>query len=214
MQRLRVRFTREDRIKYISHLDTMRLWERALTRAGVRIAYSEGFSPHPRLSLAAPLAVGITGESELLDVYTADAVSPHWFSDAVCKQLPEGISILGVQQIGVTVPSLQSQVRQAEYRVELDRTDGPEDIESAITSLLSLEKLSWYHERDTGKREYDLRELIDDIRLESSDDERCTLTMVLRCGSSGSGRPEQVALALGFKQYPIAISRTKLILGN
>ncbi|HEY94367.1 MAG TPA: DUF2344 domain-containing protein [Dehalococcoidia bacterium] len=214
MQRLRVRFTRGNALKFISHLDIIRLWERVLTRAGIRVAYSEGFSPHPRLSLAAPLAVGVTGESELLDVYTSDFVSPHWFADAVNKQLPAGISILGVQQIGVTIPSLQSQVRQAEYRVEVERADGPADIESAIVSLLSLGKLPWYHERDTGKREYDLRELIDDIKPESSDDERCTITMVLRCGSNGSGRPEQVSLALGFKRYPLSISRTRLILGN
>ncbi|MFC1947353.1 TIGR03936 family radical SAM-associated protein [Chloroflexota bacterium] len=214
MQRLRVRFARGDEIKFISHLDIMRLWERTLMRAEIRISYSEGFSPHPRLSIAAPLAVGIIGESELIDVYTADTVSPHWFTDAVNKQLPVGISILGVQQIGVMIPSLQSQVRQAEYRVVVDKADGPEHIESSITSLLSSNELRWYHERDTGKREYDLRELIDDIRLESSGDERCTITMVLRCGSNGSGRPEQVTLALGFKRYPLSISRTKLILGN
>jgi radical SAM-linked protein len=214
MQRLRVRFVRGDEIKYISHLDIMRLWERALTRAGIRIAYSEGFSPHPRLSLAAPLAVGVTGESELLDVYTADTVSPHWFSDAVEIQLPAGISILGVQQIGATIPSLQSRVYQAEYRIEVEKADGPDDIESAIASLLSLETIPWSHERDTGKREYDLRKLIDDIRLESSNDEQCTITMLLRCGSSGSGRPEQISCALGFKRYPLSISRTKLILGN
>jgi radical SAM-linked protein len=214
MQRLRIRFTREDEIKFISHLDIMRLWERVLTRAGIRITYSEGFSPHPRLSLAAPLAVGVTGESELLDVYTADTVSPHWLTDAVNKQLPVGISILGVQQIGITIPSLQSQVSQAEYRIDVERADGPDDIDSAIVSLLSSKTLPWYHERDTGKREYDLRELIEDIRVESSDDEQCTLAMVLRCGSNGSGRPEQVTLALGFKRYPLSISRTKLILGN
>lgn len=214
MQRLRVRFARGDEIKFISHLDIMRLWERAFARAGIRIAYSEGFSPHPKLSLAAPLAVGVIGESELLDVYTIDTVSPHWFTDAVNKQLPVGISILGVQQIGVTIPSLQSQVREAAYRIQVERADGPEDIESAIALLLSSKTLPWYHERDTGKREYDLRELIDDIKLESSDNERCMITMVLRCGSNGSGRPEQVTLALGFKRYPLSISRTKLILGN
>ncbi len=214
MYRLRVRFTRGDQLKFISHLDIMRLWERALTRAGISLAYSEGFSPHPKLSLAAPLAVGVTGESELLDVYTVDTVSPHWFSDMVNEQLPAGISILGVQQIGLLVPSLQSQIRQAEYSVQVERTDGPEDIKSSITSLLSSKTFPWQHERDTGKREYDLRELINDITLESTDNERCTLSMVLRCGSNGSGRPEQVTLALGFKRYPLSISRTKLIFSN
>jgi len=56
MQRLRVRFCRGEEVKFISHLDLMRLWQRAIKRAGISVAYSEGFSPHPRISLAAPLA--------------------------------------------------------------------------------------------------------------------------------------------------------------
>ena len=68
IQRLRVKFGRGRKLKYISHLDLMRLWERGLRRAGVPVAYSEGFNPRPRLSFASPLAVGTTSESELLDI--------------------------------------------------------------------------------------------------------------------------------------------------
>ena len=57
VQRLRVTFTRGEQVKYITHLDLMRFWERALRRAEIPVAYSEGFSPHPQLALAAPLAV-------------------------------------------------------------------------------------------------------------------------------------------------------------
>lgn len=214
MQRLRVKFARGEEVKFISHLDIMRLWERALNRAGIQIAYSEGFSPHPRLSLAVPLAVGVTGEAELLDVFIARTVSPHWFTAAVNQQLPPGIEILGVQQVGLTLPSLQSQVRFAEYLVEVETAGGPEDPGAAVSSLLSRANLPWYHERDTGRREYDLRPLIDDIRLVSSDNGSCVLAMKLKCDSSGSGRPEQVTLALGFKQYPRSVRRTKLILNG
>jgi radical SAM-linked protein len=214
MQRLRVRFTRGEEVKYISHLDIMRLWERALNRAGIHVAYSEGFSPHPRLSLAAPLAVGVTAEAELLDIFLADNATPHWFTDVVGNQLPKGIRIQGVQQISILVPSLQSQVRSADYIVVVETGGLSEDIGSAIKSLLSKDKLSWYHERDTGRREYDLRVLIDDIRLVSSDTESCTLSMRLHCDSNGSGRPEQVTRALGFTGYPLSILRTRLILGN
>ena len=69
MQRLRVRFSRGQEVKFISHLDIMRLWQRALHRAGIALAYSEGYTPHPRISLAAPLALGITSEAELMDVF-------------------------------------------------------------------------------------------------------------------------------------------------
>ena len=59
-------------MKYITHLDMMRFWERALRRADVPLAYSEGFSPHAQISLAAPLAVGTTSEAELMDVFLAE----------------------------------------------------------------------------------------------------------------------------------------------
>ena len=66
MHRLRLKFSRGEKLKYLSHLDLMRLWERALRRAGLPAAYSEGFSPHPRISLASPLAVGVTSRAELM----------------------------------------------------------------------------------------------------------------------------------------------------
>ena len=68
MQRLRIKFRRGAEVKYISHLDIMRLWQRALNRAGIALAYSEGFHPHPKISLAVPLAVGVTSEAELMDI--------------------------------------------------------------------------------------------------------------------------------------------------
>ena len=67
MQRLRIRFCRGEELKFI-YLDIIRLWQRALNRTGVPLAYSEGFNPHPRISLAVPLALGITGEAELMDI--------------------------------------------------------------------------------------------------------------------------------------------------
>jgi radical SAM-linked protein len=207
MQRLRIRFSRGEEIKFISHLDIMRLWQRALVRAGIAVAHSEGFNPHPRLSLAAPLALGVTSEAELMDIVLERWSSPHNFSDAVNRQLPPGIRVLQVYNIAPNLPSLQSQVRFAEYRVAPDGAAAPEDTAMAIEQLLAKTELPWEHQRDTGPRRYDLRKLIDDIWLEDGD-----IGMKLRCDSGGSGRPEQVYTALGFSGYPRAIHRTKLIL--
>ena len=115
MQRLRVKFRRGEEVKFISHLDIMRLWQRAFHRAEVALAYSEGFNPHPRISLAAPLALGVTSEAELMDVFCSRQVSPHWFTGAVSQQLPPGIEILQVYQIDLSQPSLPSLVRFVEY---------------------------------------------------------------------------------------------------
>ena len=213
MQRLRIRFCRGQEVKFISHLDILRLWQRALHRAEITVAYSEGFSPHPRISLAAPLPIGVTSQAELMGILCTKWVSPHFFTAAVSQQLPPGIEILQVYQVALTMPSLQSQVRYAEYRVEVETEKGQKDIESAVTSLLSIKHLPWQHQRDTGTRNYDLRALIDDLWLIDWHSGYCTVGMRLRCDNSGSGRPEQVATALGFTHYPQSIHRTKLILG-
>jgi len=212
MQRLRIRFSRGEEIKFISHLDIMRLWQRALHRAGIPLAYTEGFSPHPRISLAAPLPVEVTSQAELVDIFCAKWSSPHLFTTAVSRQLPPGIEILQVYPVAPTMPSLQSQVSYAEYRVELETEKDQEGIEAALTSLLSVKHLPWHHERDTGTRNYDLRALIDDLWLIDWHGGYCTTGMRLRCDSGGSGRPEQVATALGFTRYPHSIHRTKLVL--
>jgi len=212
MQRLRIRFNRGEEIKYISHLDLMRLWQRVLNRADVALAYSEGFNPHPRMSLAAPLALGVTSEAELMDIVLTKWSSPHAFTTAVSRQLPRGVEIHQVYNTPLTMPSLQSQVRFAEYNVEIETAKKQEDIESGIAALLASETLPWQHPRDTGPRRYDIRTLIDGIWLVSCDNGRCVVGMRLRCDSNGSGRPEQVAAALGFEKYPTSIHRTRLIL--
>ena len=119
MQRLRITFSRGDEVKYLSHLDMMRLWERALRRANIPLAYSQGFSPHPRISIAAPLPIGVTGDGELMDIMLQKRMSPNVVIKALGEQLPCGIGVHGVAQVPLTLPSLQSQVRQAEYRVEM-----------------------------------------------------------------------------------------------
>jgi radical SAM-linked protein len=212
MQRLRIRFSRDEELKYISHLDLLRLWQRALNRADISLAYSEGFNPHPRLSLAAPLALGITSQAELMDIVLDKWSSPHTFTAAVARQLPRGIEILQTYNIAMTLPSLQSQVSFSEFAVKIATGNNRQEIESSIESLLKKDSLPWQHRRDTGPRHYDLRKLIDDLWIIDFADGEVTIGMKLRCDSSGSGRPEQVALALGFDNYPASIHRTKLYL--
>lgn len=212
MQRLRLKFGRGEELKFLSHLDLMRLWERALRRAGLPLAYSEGFTPHPRIALAAPLSVGVTSEAELMDVFLSRWIAPDSFVAQAKKQLPQGLDLPEAWPVGLNIPSLQSQVRFAEYKVEVDTEKARQEVESAVRSLLSAEELPWHHFRDTGARHYDLRALVDDLWLIDCRDSLCVVGMRLRCDARGSGRPEQVAKALGFSQRPKFIHRTKLIL--
>jgi radical SAM-linked protein len=212
VQRLRVKFSRGEAVKYVTHLDLMRLWERALLRAGIDIAYSEGFSPHARLSLAAPLAVGVTGSGELLDVFLSARISPHEFTRRVSEQLPDGIEIHEVRDVGIRAPSLQSEVRWAEYRVELDRSVERGRVQAAIEAFLAAETLPWEHLREKETRRYDIRGLVQQLWLEE-DGASLLLGMRLRLDSGGSGRPEQVVAAMGLPE-PLRMHRTKLVLAE
>jgi radical SAM-linked protein len=214
MQRLRLTFSRGEKLKYISHLDLMRLWQRALRRAGIPLAYSQGFSPHPRLSLAAPLAIGVTSSGELMDIFLEHRVSPHFFMKTVGKQLPPGIDISEVVDVALGLPSLQSQVLCADYEVRVNTNRAREEVEASLQSLLAKDSLPWQHTRDKEIRKYDLRSLIEGLWAVECRPSECTLGMRLRCDALGTGRPEQVTLALDFPDPPISIHRTKLILAQ
>lgn len=212
VQRLRVKFSRGEAVKYVTHLDLMRLWERALLRAGIDLAYSEGFSPHARLSLAAPLAVGVTSSGELLDVFLNTRISPFEFIRRVSEQLPEGIEVHEARDVGLRVPSLQSEVRWGEYEVELDPSVETERARAAIERFLAAETLPWEHLREKETRRYDIRSLVQNLWLEEGGPS-LRLGMRLRLDSGGSGRPEQVVAAMGLPE-PLRIHRTKLVLAE
>ncbi len=212
MQRLRIKFSRGSEVKFISHLDIVRLWQRAFNRAGIEIAYSTGFTPHPRIALAAPLALGVTSEAELMDVFIVRGVAPHFFISAVNQQMPPGMTVDKVYPISAELPSLQSQISRAEYRVEVETDSGPADVQAAIEDMLAKEHFPWQHMRDTGPHQYDLRALIESICVKEWTPPKGALSMLLRCDSNGSGRPEQVTAALGFTKRPVSVHRTGLIL--
>jgi radical SAM-linked protein len=211
MPQLRLRFSRGEELKFISHLDIIRLWQRAFIRAGIPLSYSEGFNPHPRISLAAPLPVGVTSEAELMDVSLTRLVSANFFITTVNRQLPPGIIVEQALPLNVEMPSLQSQVRFAEYHAVVATEKSASEITALVAALLAKEELPWQHQRAAELRHYDLRALIDNVWLITLSGGTCTLGMRLRCDSTGSGRPEQVSAALGL-DHPLSIHRTGFVM--
>ena len=146
-----------------------------------------------------------------MDVSLSRWVSPQSFVAQIEKQLPCGIKLLEARPVGPNVPSLQSQVKFVEYKVEVETEKERQEVETALQTFLSLKELPWHHTRDTGTRYYDLRALVDDIRLIDCRNSVFVLSMRLRCDEKGAGRPEQVTKALGFAKRPKSIHRTNLI---
>lgn len=147
-----------------------------------------------------------------MDLYCGKNVSPPYFVQAVNRNLPGGVRVIQAQQVSLELPSLQAMISQAEYNVFIATEKLPQEIEQKIASLMMLEELTWQHKRDTGIRRYDLRRLIENLWLISYREGRAVLGMKLACAATGSGRPEQVCLALGIAGYPLAINRTQLFL--
>ncbi|MEK7281555.1 MAG: TIGR03936 family radical SAM-associated protein, partial [Chloroflexota bacterium] len=159
-----LRFCRGKELKFLSHLELMRLWERAMIRAGVPLAYSQGFSPHPRLSLACPLPVGVTAEGELLEVHLKEAADPRAFQERITQQLPLGIVLKAVEPVAESVPALASQVRWLYYRL----SGQGQEVADRLASFLALQELPWEEVGRKQPRRYNLRQHVADIRMDSN----------------------------------------------
>ena len=97
-EKLRLRFSKQGRAVYISHLDLMRTMQRAFLRAGYALKYSEGFNPHPVISILLPLGVGVASECELMDFQLAAPADPAAMPAALTAAMPEGIAALEVTE--------------------------------------------------------------------------------------------------------------------
>jgi radical SAM-linked protein len=211
MQRLRFEFKRGPELKYLSHLDLLRLWERAIRRAGVPLAYSEGFTPHPRLSLAAPLPVGMTAGAELADIWLSVWKPPAEVAERLRGSLPPGLGVVNVWPVALEEDSLQSRMDRAAYDVTGSWPHTPESLEKSIAALLAAASFPWTQKRGPEEHTYDLRAQVISLELVPSTGGQSQLRMVLTCNSRGAGRPEQVFLALGFPEPPLSIHRSALI---
>ena len=97
--RVRIKFTKTGNMKYIGHLDVMRFFQKVLRRAGLDVAYSEGFSPHMLMSFAQPLGVGVTSEGEYFDLDLKSAVSSEEMVRRINAQMPADFSVTKIVQI-------------------------------------------------------------------------------------------------------------------
>lgn len=214
VQRLRVKYGVEDPIVYASVLDMGRLWERLLRRARIPVAYTQGFSPHPRLQFASALPVGYSSECELLDVLIAKRLDPSDFLAATRPQAPTGLNIICVGEQPLKAELPQASMRAAQYRVRFWSPAAASEIKDALDGLLAKSSIIRRRMKKGRMADYDLRPLVEDIRYVSSEGGCHGLDMLLRSGPGGSGRPEEVIAEMGLNITHYAIHRVRLIWGR
>jgi radical SAM-linked protein len=207
--RLRLTFSKSGAARYISHLDLARALERALNRAGLPIAYTQGFNRRPRLSLAAALPLGYTGAAEMADVWLTEPVAPELFHKRLAASMPPGIEVSQIVEAELAAPSLTQRMAASEYEVTfMDAVDVAELRRKVETLLATPELIVTHHRtRDAAPKPFDLRPF---ILAASVQEPGPVLRLRLVQTATQNGRPDDVLAALGFDPLDTRVHRTGL----
>jgi radical SAM-linked protein len=190
-QRVRIRFTKQDDLRWISHRDLMRVWERLFRRAGVALSMTEGFHPKPRINFPSALAVGIAGLDELLEVDLAEQHTADSLQAAIQPELPPGMRVGAVDVL--EAPDHKAQVKFVTFELGV-----PEPRQTALAARIEwlLGQSSVPIQREGRKTPLDLRPLIAELALRRDDQQEGMLQMRLRVDREGSARPREVLQSL------------------
>ncbi len=184
--RLRIRFTKAGKVRFTSHRDVARIWERALRRAGVPVAYSEGFSPRPRISFGLALPTCYESDGEYLDVAidprrvtpgfdNANPQGPHQdLADALSAALPQGMAVAAVAGIDRKSASLQEAVASCTWRIETAGADQA-GAKRAVQQVLASETLPIKRQRKGRCVTEDIRPAVLSLSIDGQSADGVTL---------------------------------------
>ncbi|MCH1867246.1 TIGR03936 family radical SAM-associated protein [Nocardioides sp. CFH 31398] len=179
VQRLRVRYAKRGRLRFASHRDFSRVFERAIARAGVPMAYSSGFHPHPRISYAGAAPTGAASEAEYLEIGLAEVRSTAEVQAALDDSLPDGLDVLEVAESpgGALAPLLEASV----WDVRLGPATGQEELAAAVEALLATTQVLVERVTKRGPRTFDARGAVVSLQaLAGADGDPPRLRLVLR----------------------------------
>lgn len=204
--RYRIKFAKTQAMRFTSHLDLQRAWERTFRRADMPLTYSQGFNPRPKINLASALPLGFTSRCELIDVWFDGALPMNEVLEKLRLSAPPGIEILEVELIDLRESALQQSLISAEYQAVIEEDISVDDLRTNAEALLAREGIN---RRRRGK-EYDLRPLIEAIAVSADDSGRPMVEMKLAAREGSTGRPDEVLEALGLDPLAARIERMVL----
>lgn len=226
--RYMLKFTKEEVIKYTSHLDMVRLFKRAFQRSGIRLVFSAGFNPHPKMTLAQPLSLGYTSVGEWMEFETVNDLDPEDVKETLAIVLPQGIKILEIATMKTEEKSLASRCFAAEYTIAMcldyaktDRLDlmealtaNPNGEDFLAQPTIIVQKKSMKHKNPI---EIDIKPMIHYMNI-CLVDNNMFMSVELAAGSSQNLSPELLMDAVmsfyGFKvpRETVEVLRTDLLL--
>jgi len=202
--RYEITFAKEGALRFCGQLDLQRTFERAIRRAKLPLAYSQGFHPHPKLNLGAALPLGIISRCEVADVWLEQPVPPADILQALQAASPEGLRILAAQPADTHTPALQTRIASAEYQIHWHPEDKPLDLEGRVETLLAQAEII----RQRRKKTYNLRPLIEEMEVHPGSESEPQLFLRVCLQPGKTGRPDEVLRAMGLDPYQPDIIRT------
>jgi radical SAM-linked protein len=192
-------------MKFIGHLDVMRYFQKAIRRAGIDIAYTEGLSPHMVMSFASPLGVGLTSDAEYMDIEIKTPISSQEAIDALNRVGVEGITVTGFWKIPEGKASkAMTLVAAADYELRFRKGHEPKgDWQSDISRFAAQRSILVMKKTKKSEKEVDIRPMIYEMSVNAG-----TVFMKLASGSVANLKPELVMDAylatLGIAPDPLA----------
>ncbi len=215
VQKLRVRYAKRGRLRFTSHRDFGRAVERAIRRAGLPIAFSSGFSPHPRISYANASPTGAASEAEYLEISLVTEVDPEVARRELDDALPAGLDIVDVVVAG-TGP-LADRLEASAWRIRLPQVD-PADAAEAVSAFLDREQVEVERMTKRGLRRFDCRAAVVTMsaRGDAGDSDPCAiLDLVVRHGTPAV-RPDDILAGLRVMaglEFPVPPLQTRVAQG-
>jgi radical SAM-linked protein len=204
--RVRITFSKTGALRYIGHLDLNTIWERAARRAGLPLAYTQGFHPQPKMTFASALPLGFSSRCEVMDMRFNQEIDLTSLPAQLQDMMPSGIGIINVQSVNEHEPPLQTQIVSAEYEITLTESITGSELKRKMNEVMASRSLP----RQRRGKSYDLRPLIEKIELISED----KILMRLAAREGATGRPEEVLDVLGIVIENARVERTNLIFRN
>jgi radical SAM-linked protein len=195
--RLRIRFAKMGRVRWTSHRDVARMWERALRRARLPMAYTEGFSPRPKLSFGLALPTGCESRAEYLDVALREPVAAEEITTHCSSLLPDGVDVVAAQVLPEGAGSLQEEVTSCRWEIDVPQVD-PDDLCEVIARVLGAEVLLVTRERKGRPVTDDLRPSV--LALSSAGPNGTGTLLIAELGTRPRGvRPAELAQVMGIE---------------
>jgi radical SAM-linked protein len=165
VQKLRVRFAKRGRLRFTSHRDFQRAFERAVRRAGLPVAFSHGFSPHPKISYASAAPTGVASEAEYLELGLQAVVDPDWLRAALDAALPPGLDVL--EAVEARGSDFAERVTASRWRLELSGV-AVEEARRAVAAFCAATEVPVERMTKSGRRTLDARSPVVDVAVSDS----------------------------------------------